>query len=110
MSVKNTEYALSISGLTKTYGDVIAVNDLSIDVHRGETLGYLGPNGAGKTTTVNVICGLLAADAGEVSIHGKSLADDYQQCKRLLGYCPQEVVNLGGADLRGAADFSGPVL
>ena len=92
MSVKNTEYALSISGLTKTYGDVIAVNDLSIDVHRGETLGFLGPNGAGKTTTVNVICGLLAADAGEVSIHGKSLADDYQQCKRLLGYCPQEVV------------------
>jgi ABC-2 type transport system ATP-binding protein len=92
MPVKSTEYALSISGLTKTYGDVIAVNDLSIDIYQGETLGFFGPNGAGKTTTVNVICGLLAADAGEVSIHCKSLVDDYHQCKRLLGFCPQEVV------------------
>jgi len=92
MPITNADYALSISGLTKSYGDLVAVNGLSIDVHRGEVLGFLGPNGAGKTTTVGVICGLLAADTGEVTIHGHSLTHDYAHCKQLLGLCPQDVV------------------
>jgi ABC-2 type transport system ATP-binding protein len=92
MPVKDVDYALSISGLTKSYGDLVAVNDLSIDVHRGEVLGFLGPNGAGKTTTVGVICGLLAAEAGEITVHGHSLSHEYAHCKQLIGLCPQDVV------------------
>ncbi len=92
MPVKDVDHALCISGLTKSYGDLIAVNDLSIDVHCGEVLGFLGPNGAGKTTTVGVICGLLAADSGEVTIHGHSLSREYAHCKQLIGLCPQDVV------------------
>ncbi len=92
MPVTAAGYALSINGLTKSYGDLVAVNDLSIDVHRGEVLGFLGPNGAGKTTTVGVICGLLAADAGEVTVHGHSLSHEYAHCKQLIGLCPQDVI------------------
>jgi ABC-2 type transport system ATP-binding protein len=92
MTFEDADHALSIRGLTKSYGDVIAVRDLSIDVCHGETLGFLGPNGAGKTTTVGVICGLLAADSGEVTVHGHSLTEDYARCKQLIGLCPQDVV------------------
>ncbi len=92
MTETGADNAVSVRDLTKSYGDVIAIRDLSIDVRRGEVFGLLGPNGAGKTTTVGVICGLLAADAGEVTIHGSSLKDDYEQCKRLIGLCPQEII------------------
>jgi ABC-2 type transport system ATP-binding protein len=88
----NDDVALSLRGLSKSYGDLVAVRNLSLDVLRGEILGFLGPNGAGKTTTVNLICGLLKGDAGEVIIHGRSLRTHYRQCKRLLGLCPQELV------------------
>jgi ABC-2 type transport system ATP-binding protein len=92
MMPANDDVALSLRGLSKSYGDLVAVRNLSLDVLRGEILGFLGPNGAGKTTTVNLICGLLKGDAGEVIIHGRSLRTHYRQCKRLLGLCPQELV------------------
>jgi ABC-2 type transport system ATP-binding protein len=61
---------LSIRGLRKSFGDLLAVADFSLDVFRGEVLGFLGPNGAGKTTTIRMICGLLRCDGGEVRING----------------------------------------
>ena len=57
-------------GLVKRYADVVAVNGLDLDVHRGECFGLLGPNGAGKTTSIEIIEGLLAADAGDVEVLG----------------------------------------
>jgi len=86
------DVVLSIEGLTRSYGDLIAVGDLSLDVRRGEVFGLLGPNGAGKTTTVNVICGLIESDAGEVTIDGHSLRHDLRGCQRSMGLCPQELV------------------
>ncbi len=83
---------LSLRGLKKSYGDLAAVNDLSLDVFRGEIFGFLGPNGAGKTTTINMICGLLKSDAGEVIIANRSLKDNYRECKKMIGLCPQNVV------------------
>jgi ABC-2 type transport system ATP-binding protein len=82
---------LSLDGVTKSYGDVVAVEDLSLDVFRGEILGLLGPNGAGKTTTINLICGLLHCDSGSVTIAGRSLHADYRECKRMMGLCPQDL-------------------
>jgi ABC-2 type transport system ATP-binding protein len=83
---------LSLQGLSRSFGDVDAVCDLSLDVQRGEVFGLLGPNGAGKTTTIRLICGLLRADGGEVRINGTSLRQDPRGCRRHIGLCPQELV------------------
>jgi ABC-2 type transport system ATP-binding protein len=63
--------ALRASGLTKSFGDVRAVDGLSLEVRRGEIFGFLGPNGAGKTTTIKLICALLRPDSGTVSVEGR---------------------------------------
>jgi len=65
---------LSVAGLCKTYAEVVAVADVSFDVHRREVVGLLGPNGAGKTTTINMILGVLSPTAGSVHIGGIDLA------------------------------------
>ncbi len=92
MQANESDIILSLRGLRKSYGDVVAVEDLSLDVRRGEILGLLGPNGAGKTTTIHVICGLLRSDAGDVVVDGRSLDDDYRACKKTIGLCPQDLV------------------
>lgn len=83
---------LSLRGLMKSYGDFLAVNDLSLDIYRGEVFGLLGPNGAGKTTTINMICGLLASDEGDILVDNNSLEDHYQESKRIMGLCPEDIV------------------
>jgi len=83
---------LSIRGLTKAYGDLIAVRDLSLDICKGEIFGFLGPNGAGKTTTISMICGLLKSDAGEIRIDGRPLQENYTEFRKLMGLCPQDLI------------------
>jgi ABC-2 type transport system ATP-binding protein len=85
------DVVLKTQGLTKRYGELIAVNDLSLDVFQGEVFGFLGPNGAGKTTAINMMCGLLAPDAGQVTIHGKPVDGD-PTLRGRVGVCPQEIV------------------
>jgi len=68
------ENILSVAGLRKAYGELVAIDNVSFDVKSGEIVGLLGPNGAGKTTTINVILGILAEDAGSVRIGGLELA------------------------------------
>ncbi|MFH1766046.1 MAG: ATP-binding cassette domain-containing protein, partial [Gemmatimonadota bacterium] len=60
----DADVVLSLLNLRKSFGELEAVRDLSLDVFRGEVFGFLGPNGAGKTTTIRMICGLLRADGG----------------------------------------------
>ncbi len=88
----DNDAVLTVSGLTKSYGDLIAVKDLSLDIFRGEIFGFLGPNGAGKTTTISMICGLLESDSGEIWINGQSLKQSYRESKRLMGLCPQDLI------------------
>lgn len=83
---------LSLRGLMKSYGDFLAVNDLSLDIYQGEVFGLLGPNGAGKTTTINMICGLLASDEGDILVDNNCLEDHYQECKSIMGLCPEDIV------------------
>ncbi|MCJ7825663.1 MAG: ABC transporter ATP-binding protein [Anaerolineales bacterium] len=92
MQAASSDVVLSIKGLQKSYGDLVAVKDLSLDVFRGEVFGFLGPNGAGKTTTIKMICGLMKSDAGEILINNRSLNDHYRQCKRIMGLCPEDLV------------------
>lgn len=67
---------LSVRGLTKTFGGVRAVRDVSFDLHEGETLGLIGPNGSGKTTTFNLISGFLRPDAGDVQLRGSAITTE----------------------------------
>lgn len=82
---------LEARGLRKSYGTRAAVADVSLHVKAGEVLGLLGPNGAGKSTTVGMLCGLIAPDAGSVTIAGATLAADANAFKRRIGLVPQDL-------------------
>jgi ABC-2 type transport system ATP-binding protein len=79
--------ALELLGLSKRYGDTIAVDDLGFSVAEGQVFGFVGPNGAGKTTTMRIAIGVLAADAGEVRWNGVPADVD---ARRRFGYMPEE--------------------
>jgi len=83
---------IEVTNLSKSYGKVEAVRDVSFAVRPGEIYGLLGPNGAGKSTTINVICGLVAASAGTASVCGFDIAREPLQAKRILGVVPQQSV------------------
>jgi len=66
---------LRVQNITKSFGGLTAVHDLSFDLRKGETMGLIGPNGAGKTTLVNLLCGSLYADRGEIAMDGKTITN-----------------------------------
>ena len=76
---------LTVQNLTKSYGDIRAVNDLSFSVRRGEIFGFLGPNGAGKTSTLSVIEGIRAPDDGTIQVFGLDIRKDTALIKRRIG-------------------------
>ena len=90
-----TDVVLQATGLTKRYGDLVAVNNLSLDVREGEVFGFLGPNGAGKTTSINMMCGLLKPDGGHVTIRGQPVTSSGADIRTRVGVCPQEIVLWG---------------
>ena len=79
---------LRIEHLTKTYGEKVAVDDLSLHIAAGEIYGFIGHNGAGKTTTLKSVVGIQGFDSGRITIGGISVADDPIACKRQLAYIP----------------------
>lgn len=79
---------LEITNLTKKYGSFLAVDNLSLHINPGELFGFVGPNGAGKTTTIRIVCGLLRATSGSITIGGESSIINPQKIKRLIGYVP----------------------
>jgi ABC-2 type transport system ATP-binding protein len=80
---------IEAKGLTKRYGDLIAVDDVSFSVARGEVVGFLGPNGAGKTTTMRVLTGYLPATDGTAVIAGSDIFSDPIRARRAIGYLPE---------------------
>lgn len=77
--------------LVRYFGDLLAVDHLSLEVRRGEILGFLGPNGAGKTTSIRMMCGLLKPSSGEVRINGNKINTEGGTMSRAqVGICPQE--------------------
>ena len=81
---------ISVSHLTKYYGDFLAVDDLSFSIDEGHVYGFLGPNGAGKTTTMNILTGCLSATSGSVTIGGFDIFTEAIPAKRLIGYLPEQ--------------------
>jgi ABC-2 type transport system ATP-binding protein len=86
----NSDKAISINNLTKYYGKLQALDNVSFEIKRGDFFAFLGPNGAGKTTTINVITGLSNYQSGEVTVFGYNTTKDYLQARRLIGLCAQE--------------------
>ena len=84
------EPALKVTGLSKVYGDLRAVDGLTFSVQPGEVLGLVGPNGAGKTTTLRCIGGILPPNGGEIRIGGHDLARSPVEAKRALAFLPDE--------------------
>ncbi|MCK4389674.1 MAG: ABC transporter ATP-binding protein [Desulfobacterales bacterium] len=79
---------ISLIHLTKRFGRLTAVNDVSLEIPTGEIFGFLGPNGAGKTTTIKIIAGILEPTEGTVIIDGKNLAEDPVGAKQVTGFIP----------------------
>ena len=79
---------ITLTHLTKRYGSLTAVSNLSLEVRRGEIFGFLGPNGAGKTTTIKMIAGILEPTEGSITICGKNLAEDPVGAKQVTGFIP----------------------
>ena len=79
---------IEVQSLTKKYGEFTAVDDISLQVRRGEIFGFLGPNGAGKTTTIRILAGLSLPTSGEVRVDGLDILRDALRIKAMIGYVP----------------------
>ena len=115
---------IKVENLRKTFGAIVAVDDVSFSVKKGEVLGFLGPNGAGKSTTMRMITGFIAPDSGSVTVGEHKISESPQQAKSLIGYLPEnapsypdmtvqgflrfaaEMRNLTGAERDRAVDYS----
>lgn len=87
-----TEPAVRIHQLVKRYGSLIALDSISLEVHRGEFFGLLGPNGAGKSTLINILAGPTRRTSGRVEVFGHDVEREYRRTRSLIGVVPQELV------------------
>jgi len=81
---------IKIVGLTKKFEKLVAVNNLSLEIKKGEIFGFLGPNGAGKTTTIKLLTGLLIPTEGSIIIDENNLKTDTEKVKSIIGYIPDQ--------------------
>ena len=88
--MENPSSLLKVRGLSRSFGEVLAVDGLTFEVRPGEILGLVGPNGAGKTTSLRTIAGVLPIESGEISVVGKDLKGDPLGAKSLLAWIPDE--------------------
>jgi ABC-2 type transport system ATP-binding protein len=82
---------IEISKLTKYYGDVKGIEDVTLEVKEGEIFGFIGPNGAGKSTTIRTLMGLIFPTSGQATIFGQNILDAGPQIRQEIGYLPSEV-------------------
>jgi ABC-2 type transport system ATP-binding protein len=84
------EILVDVDGLSRFYGNIQAVRDISFTIRQGQVLGFLGPNGAGKTTTMQILSGNLAPSGGRIRIAGHDLLEDPRAAKAAIGYLPEQ--------------------
>jgi ABC-2 type transport system ATP-binding protein len=118
-SGNGADVMIEVENLSRYYGTVPALRDVSLRAHRGEILGFLGPNGAGKTTAMRIMTGYLPPTSGKVRVAGHDIVDDSLAARRAIGYMPETMplypeMTVAGylkflARLRGVADVSGAV-
>jgi ABC-2 type transport system ATP-binding protein len=84
------DIAVKVEGLSRRFGDFIAVDTISLSIKKGEVFGFLGPNGAGKSTTIKMLCGLLLPSAGKGSVGGYDIMNQSEEIKKHIGYMSQK--------------------
>jgi ABC-2 type transport system ATP-binding protein len=98
---------ISIAGLEKTYASGFqALKGVDLDIERGEIFALLGPNGAGKTTLISIVCGLVNASAGRVTVDGHDIVRDYRPARSMIGLVPQELNTDAFESVRATVSFS----
>ena len=90
VNAAHDELAIRSRGLTKDFGNVVAVNKLDLDIPRARIYGFLGPNGSGKSTTIRMLCGLLTPSSGEIDVLGHEIPKDAEALRRKVGYMTQK--------------------
>jgi ABC-2 type transport system ATP-binding protein len=105
MSARPATWAIDVHGLNKHFGDKHVVNDLSLQVARGEIFGFLGPNGSGKTTSIRIMCGLLTPDSGSGTCLGYDIRKESDEIKRRVGYMTQRFSFWEDLSIRENLDF-----
>ncbi|MBQ8202665.1 MAG: ATP-binding cassette domain-containing protein [Clostridia bacterium] len=80
---------IEVTGLSKRYGNHLAVDDVNFSINKGEIVGFLGPNGAGKSTIMNIITGYLSLTQGEVTVDGYDVTENPEEAKKRIGYLPE---------------------
>jgi ABC-2 type transport system ATP-binding protein len=98
---------IALKGVSKSYGDVLALDQISLQVEDGEIYGLIGPNGAGKTTTIKLLVGLLRPSGGQALVNGFDVQRDALAAKRQLGYIPDEPFLYGRLTPSELMDFKG---
>ncbi len=101
----DTPVVIKARGLTKRFGDLVAVDRLDLTVRRGEVYGFLGPNGCGKSTTIRMLCGLLTPSEGDVEVLGEQLPENAESLKRRIGYMTQKFSLYEDLSVRENLDF-----
>ncbi len=89
---ENNQIVLQTKQLTRSFGNLVAVDNLELIVYHGEIFGLLGPNGAGKSTTINMICGLIRPDSGKIFLFNQEMQFGNNFFKTKIGVCPQEII------------------
>ncbi len=97
---------IEVNGLTKVYGENMALNGVSFSVAKGEVIGFLGPNGAGKSTTMRIIAGSLGASAGSAKVGGFDVAEHPKKVQAILGYAPETPPVYGNMRVRDYIEFA----
>jgi ABC-2 type transport system ATP-binding protein len=88
--MKDDNYAIRVKGLTRIFGHLLAVDNIDLDIKRGELFAMLGPNGAGKTTTIKMLCCLLRPTGGNASVMGYDIKREQYRIKQIIGVSPQD--------------------
>jgi len=100
-----SELKIDARALCKSYGSLVAVDNLSFEVRAGEVLGFLGPNGAGKSTTMKMLTGFLAPSSGSAVIKGHDISSDSLAARRCIGYLPEGAPSYGEMSVRRFLEF-----
>lgn len=90
-TITDQQVVLKVSGLRKSFGNLVAVDNLNLEVRKGEIFGFLGPNGAGKTTSIKMMTGITKPDSGEIEIFGEHI-NASSDVKTRIGVCPQNII------------------